>query len=74
MHSGLMMETLFKENSSQEPNAWVRERMQRNAASKFINEGDVAFIGDADEIINPDFIEYYAKMTKLYPNNIPFIT
>lgn len=51
-------------------NAWVRERMQRNAASKFINEGDIAFVSDADEIINPDFIEYYAKMAPLYPNNI----
>ena len=57
-------------SANKEPNAWVRERMQRNAASKFINEDDVAFISDADEIINPDFIEYYAKMATSYPNNI----
>lgn len=57
-------------SAADEPNAWVRERIQRNAASKFINEGDVAFISDADEIINPDFIEYYSNMVKLFPSNI----
>jgi len=57
-------------SKSENPNAWVRERMQRNAASKFIQEGDVAFVGDLDEIINPDFIEYYVSVAKLYPNNI----
>lgn len=57
-------------SAAENPSAWVRERMQRNAASKFIDEGDVAFVGDADEIMNPDFVEYYAKMCKAFPSNI----
>lgn len=47
-------------NSSQEPDNWVRERMQRNAAAEYINVGDVAFISDCDEIINPELIKEYS--------------
>lgn len=57
-------------NLTQEKNSWVRERMQRNAASNFINESDICFISDCDEIINPEYIEYYASIAKSYPNNI----
>lgn len=53
-----------------EKNSWVRERMQRDAASKIIDADDICFVSDCDEIINPEFIEYYAKIAKLHPNNI----
>lgn len=55
---------------SQEPNNWVRERMQRNFASNFIEDGDIAIISDCDEIINPLFVKYYANVAKNNPNNI----
>jgi hypothetical protein len=53
-----------------ESNSWVRERMQRNAASQYVEEDSVCFVGDCDEIIDPNIIEYYASMAKSYPNNI----
>lgn len=54
----------------EEPNAWVRERIQRNAASQYIEDDDVCIITDCDEIINPDFINYYVNITKQNENNI----
>ena len=53
-----------------EKNSWVRERMQRNAASQFVEEDSVCFVSDCDEIINPDLIDYYSSMAKSYSNNI----
>jgi beta-1,4-mannosyl-glycoprotein beta-1,4-N-acetylglucosaminyltransferase len=53
-----------------EKNPWVRERMQRDAAAQHIEEGDIAFFGDCDEIINPDYIEYYSSIVKNNPNGI----
>jgi hypothetical protein len=49
---------------------WVRERMQRDAAAKFIHEGDIAIISDCDEIINPEFIDYYVSVARANPFNI----
>lgn len=57
-------------NYTEEPNAWVRERMQRDAAIAFITEEDIAIISDCDEIINPEFIEYYCNIATRNPNNI----
>lgn len=57
-------------SAAENPDAWVRERMQRDAASVFINEGDIAFVSDLDEIINPDLIEYYISVAKKHPTNI----
>lgn len=53
-----------------EPNAWVRERMQRDSAAQFIQDDDVCFVTDCDEIIDPEFIEYYIDVSKKNPNNI----
>jgi FkbM family methyltransferase len=55
---------------NEEKNAWVRERMQRNAAAKFIVDGVLAIISDCDEIINPEFVDYYASISTKHPNNI----
>jgi hypothetical protein len=52
------------------PNPWVRERMQRNAAAKFISENDISIVSDCDEIIDPNYIEYYIDIAKKHPNNI----
>lgn len=53
-----------------EKNAWVRERLQRDAAAFFIGDEDVAFVSDCDEIINPKYIEYYSSVARSNQNNI----
>ena len=49
---------------------WTRERAQRNAATKFIDVNDVCIISDCDEIIDPNFINYYTSIAQKNPNNI----
>ena len=56
-------------------NSWtspslLRERMQRNAAESLMEDGDIFIISNLDEIINPDFIEYYSNVVTQNPNNI----
>lgn len=53
-----------------EPNAWIRERSQRNAAQHFIENDDVCFVTDCDEIMDPKYIDYYADVAMRNPNNI----
>ena len=48
----------------------ARENAQRDAASAYIKQGDVAFITDGDEIPNKDFIGYYASVARNNPNRI----
>lgn len=55
---------------SEESDSWVRERMQRNAASGYLEDGDVCIVSDCDEIINPEFVQYYANVARNHPNNI----
>jgi beta-1,4-mannosyl-glycoprotein beta-1,4-N-acetylglucosaminyltransferase len=57
-------------SKEEEPNDHVRERMQRDAAAAYIGWNTVAFIGDCDEIMNPDFIDYYDNIVRSNPNNI----
>ena len=57
-------------NINENPNAWVRERMQRDAAAPFIGNDDIAFVSDLDEIIDPNAIDYYMSTAKSHPNNI----
>jgi hypothetical protein len=54
----------------EEPNAWIRERTQRDIASNYIPENSYCIITDCDEIINAEFIDYYISIAKQYPNNI----
>ena len=54
----------------EEPNAWVRERMQRNLAVNYIPQDSYCIISDCDEIINPEFIDYYINIARNNPNNI----
>lgn len=49
---------------------WMRERAQRNAAAEYIEDDDICYIGDCDEIINPRYIKYYSYVAKENPNNI----
>ena len=49
---------------------WLRERAQRNAASKYIDLTDVCIVSDCDEIIDPTVINYYATVAQRNPNNI----
>lgn len=57
-------------SNEEESNAWVRERMQRNAASQFIEEDDICIVSDCDEIINPDLIDYYVNVAQKNPQFI----
>jgi hypothetical protein len=54
----------------EEPNAWVRERLQRDIVEKFIPEDSYCIITDCDEIINPEFIDYYINVAKYNPDKI----
>lgn len=59
--------------SDKEVHAWTRERIQRDALLDIIDEyeDDVVFIsGDCDEIINPNFIEYFSNVCRNTTNNI----
>lgn len=49
---------------------WNRERMQRNCAKDLIQDGDVCFVSDCDEIINPELINYYVLVARSNPANI----
>jgi predicted O-methyltransferase YrrM len=53
-----------------EPDAWYRERRQRDVAAEFIGCDDIAIVSDCDEIINPEFIRYYCNVAKSHPNSI----
>lgn len=53
-----------------EPNNWVRERAQRDAAMHFIRDNDIAFVGDCDEILNPDHIDYIKYIKQNSPNSV----
>lgn len=55
---------------SLEDNVWIRKCQQRNVAARFINKGDIAIISDCNEIINPQFIQYYCDVVKSNSNNI----
>jgi beta-1,4-mannosyl-glycoprotein beta-1,4-N-acetylglucosaminyltransferase len=52
------------------PDDYDRERMQRNAAAEYIGYGDIAFVSDCDEIMNPSFIAYYSMVAQNNPNSI----
>lgn len=53
-----------------EPNHWVRERMQRDACAQYIDDNDIVFMGDCDEILNPKHVDYMFSIKKQHPNNI----
>jgi hypothetical protein len=53
-----------------EPSAWVRERIQRNVAAEYLQKDDICIATDCDEIIDPDFIDYYVNIAKQHPYNI----
>lgn len=61
---------VYMPNYEHEKNAWVRERAQRDAAAAFIGEDDIAYVSDCDEIINPDYIEYYVRLISENQQNI----
>ena len=52
------------------PDDYDRERMQRNAAAEYIGYGDIAFVSDCDEIMNPSFIDYYSMVAQNNANSI----
>jgi hypothetical protein len=53
-----------------EPDATVRERMQRNAISEHLPENSLCFITDEDEILDPLYVDYYLMIIGQDTNNI----
>ena len=51
-------------------NAWIRERMQRDEAVKYFREDTIAYISDCDEIIDPQYIEYYIDVIYKIPFDV----
>lgn len=49
---------------------WIREHAQRDIFAQFIVDDVVAIIADLDEIVNPDYLDYYISIAKNHPNNI----
>lgn len=62
--------TVEMPDSISEPDDWVRERMQRDIASKYITDDVIAYIGDCDEILNPQFIDEFVEFVKGSNNTI----
>jgi len=54
----------------EQSNNWNREREQRNAVSKLIQEDEVWFISDCDEIINPIYLKTLADVSKTHSDRI----
>ena len=69
----IVVECVRMPNKYQEPNPWVRERLQRNAAAKYIRYGDIAFVSDCDEVWNPDLIDKNAIEAVYAPETIHFV-
>lgn len=57
-------------DKNQVPNDYDRERAQRNAAAKHIGYNDIAFVSDCDEIMNPNFVQYYTMVATNNTNSI----
>lgn len=51
-------------------NAWIRERMQRDEAVKYFTDDTIAYVSDCDEIINPEYIEYYIDVIYKIPFDV----
>lgn len=57
-------------SSEEEPENWVRERMQRDAATRYINDNDIAFVSDCDEIIDPVIVDELVEYTQNNPKSL----
>ena len=51
-------------NKAEEPVDWVRENLQRDAAARYITHDSIIFATDCDEIMNPEFVKYYAAIAE----------
>jgi len=56
-----------------DPHPWVRERAQRNELSKHINDNDILFISDCDEIIDPLLIKSHVDFLNTCTDSLLFI-
>lgn len=68
----IVIEHVKMPNRYRERDPWVRERMQRDAAAKYIQYGDVAFFSDCDEVWNPDLVDINAIRAVHSPEVIHF--
>jgi beta-1,4-mannosyl-glycoprotein beta-1,4-N-acetylglucosaminyltransferase len=57
-------------SKEEEPDDNVRGAIQKNAMAEYISWNTVAFVGDADEILNPKYIKYYETIVRNNPNSI----
>jgi len=54
----------------QEPDNWIRERMQRNVAAKFFEDDAVHIVADCDELVDPRHLHFYAQSAVEQPDKL----
>lgn len=59
---------VFMPSDQEQPDAWVRERMQRDAAAPYITSEDVCIVGDLDEIPDPVKLKLYVDTLQSFDN------
>jgi hypothetical protein len=59
---------VFMPSYQEQPDAWVRERMQRDAAAPYIKSDDICIVGDLDEIPDPAKLTLYTQTLQDFPN------
>ena len=57
----------------EQPNAWVRERMQRDAAAAYIKSTDVCIVSDLDEIPDPKKINLHIAQLSRISKTVLFL-
>ena len=55
-------------------NAWVRERMQRDAAAAYIQDSDICIASDLDEIPDPSKLELHTYMIGQAENTVIYLS
>jgi beta-1,4-mannosyl-glycoprotein beta-1,4-N-acetylglucosaminyltransferase len=57
-------------SAAENPDPWYRERLQRDAAVKSFQPGNIYIVSDCDEIIDPHMIPAFVQGTINHPNHI----
>lgn len=51
-------------------NNFIRERLQRDIPAQYFQDDTMYIVSDCDEIIDPNFLEFYSTACQKFPNNI----
>jgi hypothetical protein len=66
----ICIEKVVLPSKKEEPDNWVRERMQRDSAMKLIQVDELWIISDCDEIPNPKILSSFLQISKTNPLSI----